>query len=118
MSNVNTWYKKELKPYAQQLRREMTPEERKLWNLFLKTLDCTVKRQKIIEWYIADFYIPKTKLVIELDGSRHYTDDGREYDEQRNELMESLGLEVIRFSNNDVNNHFDSVCEKLRQKLQ
>ena len=81
------WYKKKLKPHAQQLRREMTKEERRLWYDFLKNLPITVKRQKIIDGYIVDFYIPSAKLVIELDGSQHYSDGGVEYDQERNAYM-------------------------------
>ena len=117
MSNKNIWYKKELRPYARELRTNMTPEEKHLWYDFLKQLPVTVKRQKIIEGYIADFYIPSAKLVIELDGSQHFTEEGREYDEERNKLMESAGITVLRFPNADVNRHFREVCEEISKYL-
>lgn len=109
----NSWYSKPLKPYAQELRRNMTPEEKHLWYDFLKSLDVTVKRQKIIGPYIADFYVPKAKLVIELDGSQHFTAEGHEYDEERNRYMKSCGITVVRYSNLDVSNHFSEVCEDI-----
>ena len=111
------WYQKKLKPHAQKLRREMTKEERKLWYDFLKSLPVTVKRQKIIGGYIADFYIPSVKTVIELDGSQHYSEEGQEYDQERNTYMESLGLTVLRYSNADVNCNFSVVCEDILSKL-
>ena len=64
-------YNSENKKYAQDLRKNMTPEEKNLWYKFLKRLPITVKRQHQIENYIVDFYIPEKKIVIELDGSQH-----------------------------------------------
>ena len=112
----NSWYSKNLKPYAQELRknRTMTPQEKQLWYHFLKDLPFTVKRQKIIGGYIADFYIPFAKIVIELDGSQHYTEEGCEYDAERNGYMESLGITVLRYSNSDVDQNFSGVCEDIR----
>ena len=112
----NSWYTSKLKPYAPELRKNMTKEERKLWSGYLRSFPMQVKRQKIIGGYIADFYIPACRTVIELDGSQHYSDEGMEYDRQRNEYMQSAGITVLRYSNSDVNNHFSSVCEDIRQK--
>ena len=64
-------YNKKLVPNAQELRKNMTPEEKHLWYDFLKRLPFTVKRQHNIDNYIVDFYIPKKKIVIELDGVQH-----------------------------------------------
>ena len=115
----NSWYSKNLKPFAQKLRknRNMTPQERKLWYHFLRDLPFTVKRQKIIGGYIADFYISKAKLVIELDGSQHYEEAGLEYDKERDTYMKSLGLKVLRYSNTDLSRNFESVCEDIRTHL-
>ena len=115
----NTWYSKDLKPYAQELRRNknMTPQERKLWYHFLKDLPFPVKRQKIIGSYIADFYIPSGKLVIELDGSQHYTEEGKEYDSERDQYMHSLGITVLRYSNSDLTGNFAGVCENILAHL-
>ena len=111
------WYKKELKPHAQKLRREMTKEERRLWYDFLRDLPVPVKRQKIVGGYIADFYIPSAKLIIELDGSQHYSDEGQEYDQERNSYMESLGLTILRYPNNQINQNFSGVCEDILMRL-
>ena len=61
---------------ARALRRQMTPQERKLWYEFFRQQPFTVHRQKVIGRYIADFYIASVHLAVELDGSQHYTDAG------------------------------------------
>ena len=113
MRNDSYWYQKESKPFAQQLRRDMTPEEKHLWYDFLKDLPVPVKRQKIILGYVADFYVPSARLVIELDGSQHYSDEGKAYDSVRNDAMEQLGITVLRYSNDDIKKRFNAVCEHI-----
>ena len=110
---MNETQNEKLTPFAQRLRKEMTPEERHLWYDYLKKLPCTVNRQKVFGSYIADFYIASADLVIELDGSQHYTEEAQEYDRERTNYLNSLGLEVIRISNLDVNRKFQSVCEYI-----
>ena len=91
----------------------MTKEEKHLWYDFLKKLDVTIHRQKTIGNYIADFYLAKAKLVIEIDGSQHYESEGKEKDEIRDNYLNSLGIKVLRYSNLDINNNFDEVCENI-----
>ena len=114
---VNDMYNKNLKPYAQELRREMTREERHLWYDFLKKLPVSVNRQKVIGRYIADFYCASSKLAIELDGSQHYEDAGAEADKVRDEYFAEHGIQVLRYSNYDVNTNFEGVCEDIRKHL-
>ena len=102
-----------LTPNAQKLRKTMTKEERRLWYDFLKVLPITVHRQKVIGPYIVDFYCAAAKLVIELDGSQHYDASGREADFARDEFMHGLGLTVLRYSNLDVIQNFNGVCEDI-----
>ena len=106
-----------LKPYAQKLRREMTKEEKHLWYDFLKTLPINVNRQKVIGKYIVDFYIASVKTVIELDGSQHYEAEGINSDKKRDAFFNGLGISVLRYSNDDVNNNFDGVCEDILNRL-
>ena len=110
-------YNKKYNDRARALRKDMTPEERKLWYLFLRNHDERFLRQKIIDNYIADFYCPNKKLIIELDGSQHYTEDGMEYDRIRTEILNTYNINVIRFSNQDVNKHFKEVCEFINYNL-
>ena len=95
---------------AKELRRRMTPQERHLWYDFLKTYPVKIYRQRIINNFIADFYCHQARLVIELDGSQHYTEDGLAYDAERTAILEKYGIEVLRFSNRDVDDNFQGVC--------
>ena len=102
---------------AKVLRKNMTKEERHLWYDFLKTLPDTVKRQKIIDKYIVDFYIASSKIVIELDGTQHYEDEHMKKDVERDDFLEQLGIRVLRYSNLDINNHFEEVCQDILNNI-
>ena len=107
----------ELTKNSQNLRKNMTKEERHLWYDFLKKLSVTIHRQKVIGNYIVDFYCGKAKLVIELDGSQHYEQSGIESDSERDKYLKSLGLTVLRYSNLDINRNFDSVCADIENHI-
>ena len=100
-------------PAARMLRKSMTKEERHLWYDYLKTHSVRFNRQKVLGKYIADFYSAEARLVIELDGSGHFTEEGLAYDTARTAFLESYGLKVIRIPNNEVNRNFRGVCEYL-----
>ncbi|MBR1780152.1 MAG: endonuclease domain-containing protein [Oscillospiraceae bacterium] len=102
-----------LLPKAKALRRELTPHERKLWYCFLRTYPVKIYKQRIIGPYIADFYCASAGLVIELDGSQHYEPAGRESDQRRDQYMEQLGLQILRFSNREIDREFRAVCEMI-----
>ena len=102
---------------AKTLRKNMTKEERHLWYDFLKTLPITVNRQKVIGNYIIDFYIASAKIVVELDGSQHYEDKGIANDTKRDAFLNDLGIKVLRYSNLDVNQRFESVCEDILNNI-
>ncbi len=102
---------------AQKLRKTMTKGERHLWYDFLKLLKTTFNRQKVIGNYIADFYCAEHKLVIELDGSQHYFAEGQSADRERDAYFRSLGILVLRYSNRDINQQFDSVCNDILKHL-
>ena len=103
---------------SQQLRRNMTKEERHLWYDFLKNYPVQIKRQTPIGKYIVDFFCHRAKLVIELDGSQHCEPDGLEYDRIRTAFLENQGLRVLRVSNLDVMRSFRSVCEMIDRVIQ
>ena len=105
-------------PRAKELRREMTPQERKLWYLFLRHYPVKLYKQRIIESFIVDFYCASAKLVIELDGSQHYTDQGKNYDEERTRILNSYQLKVLRFTNHEVDADFSTVCNKIHYEIQ
>ena len=106
-------HNKQLVPFAKQLRKEMTKEERHLWYDFLRMHPARFSRQKVLGKYIADFYSAKAKLVIELDGSQHYEEKEIEKDTQRTAFLESYGLKIIRIPNNEVSSNFCGVCEYI-----
>ena len=91
----------------------MTPHERKLWYLFLRKYPVKIYKQRIIGRYIVDFYCASAKLVIEVDGSQHYEPQGMAYDEERSVFLSALGLEILRFSNRDIDRNFRTVCEQI-----
>ena len=102
---------------ARQLRREMTPHERKLWYLFLRKYPVKIYKQRIIGRFIVDFYCASAKLVIELDGSQHYEPQGMAYDEERSAFLTALGLQVLRFSNREIDRNFGGVCEQIDRTI-
>ena len=114
---MNKRYNPELKRNSQNLRKHMTKEERHLWYDFLKSLPMTINRQKVVGNYILDFYCAKARTAIELDGSQHYSDEGIRYDKKRDEYLAEQGIQVLRYSNYDVNTRFTSVCEDIREHL-
>lgn len=106
-------HNKKLTPYAKNLRKEMTREERKLWYEFLRSYPIRFLRQKVIDEYIVDFYCARAKLVIEIDGSQHYEAGHMEYDKKRTEHLKKLGLRVIRIPNNEISGNFDDICSYI-----
>ena len=98
---------------AQNLRKNQTTEEAKLWYQFLRRYPLQFRRQCPFGNYIVDFYCAKAKLVVELDGSQHTDPGNMEYDHIRTEYLRSQGVEVLRFSNLDVMRQFRSVCESI-----
>ena len=107
----------DLLEYAKKLRKEMTKEERRLWFHCLRERPEKFYRQRIIGNYIVDFYCAKLRLAIELDGSQHFEEEGLHYDAERTDYLNSLGIEVLRFANNDVLQRFDGVCEAIELKI-
>ncbi len=113
-------YNRNLKQYSRQLRENMTDAERNLWaKIRMKQLKgYQFYRQKPIGDYIVDFYCPKAKLVIEVDGSQHFSDEMTEDDKIRDEYINSLGLKVLRFTNTDILTHIDGVVESIIKNME
>ena len=114
---MNESKNKKLTPFAQRLRKEMTPEERHLWYGFLKKLPWTVNRQKVFGRYIADFYIASAQLVIEIDGGQHKDESAIRKDQERDQWFQEQGMTVLRYSNLEVRLNFDQVCIDILQHL-
>jgi very-short-patch-repair endonuclease len=114
---MNTTNNSKLTGNAKVLRKNMTKEERHLWYDFLKSLPVTVNRQKVIGNYIVDFYIATSKIVIELDGSQHFENSGIKNDSKRDAFLNNLGIKVLRYSNLDINQRFENVCEDILNEI-
>lgn len=113
----NQWieYNPRLKQIARKLRKDMTLAEILLWKEIKgkKVLGCDFHRQKPIDEYVVDFYCPRLKLVLEIDGDSH--DEKEELDKIRQEKLESKGLTVLRFWDLDVRANVDGIVEQLRE---
>lgn len=108
-------YNKSLKQFSRELRKNMTNAEKLLWSKIRgkQLKGYQFYRQKIIANYIVDFYCPKAKLIIELDGGQHFGKEGEEKDRKRDNYMANLGIKVFRFSDREVFENINGVLEKI-----
>ncbi|BAY93130.1 MULTISPECIES: endonuclease domain-containing protein [unclassified Tolypothrix] len=116
-SDFHLPYNPKLIKRAKELRKNMTIAEKKLWYEYLRNFKFRVLRQRPINNFIVDFYCPNLQIVIEIDGDSHFTDEAQDYDIERTRILESYGLKIIRFTNNQVLNQFDSVCEQIQDLI-
>ena len=112
-------YNNNLKIYNRELRNNMTDAESRLWSTIrMKQINsCQFYRQRIIGDYIVDFYCPRAKLVIEVDGGQHYSDDMAEVDRKRDDYLKNLGLKVLRFNNTEVLTNIEGVVEIILKNM-
>jgi very-short-patch-repair endonuclease len=112
-------YNKGLKEFSRDLRKNMTEAETVLWWKLRKRQinNCQFYRQRIIGNFIVDFYCPEGKLVIEVDGSQHYSEPGKEKDKLRDNHMADLGLKVLRFSAREVMENLEGVVKVVHRCL-
>ena len=94
---------------ARIMRKEPTPEENKMWHILLKKFKPRFFRQRIIGNFIVDFYCPKLKLIIEIDGVQHYLPETQNYENKRTEFLENSGYKILRFTNHDINKKIRNV---------
>ena len=112
-----TGYNQKLKDRSRELRKTMTKQEKRLWYEFLRKYHVKFYRQRSIDYFIADFYCSAARLVVEVDGNQHFTDQGLEYDRERTAVFGRYGIEVIRFSNRDVEQNFEQVCGEIERMV-
>ncbi|NOT12506.1 MAG: endonuclease domain-containing protein [Methylococcaceae bacterium] len=102
--------------HRQDLRNNATQPEQKLWTALRgKQLGVKFRRQHGIGHYIVDFYSPEAKLVIEVDGDSHYTETAQQQDTQRDAYLQSVGLRVVRFTNQDISHNMAGVFETIKR---
>jgi very-short-patch-repair endonuclease len=97
----------------------MTEAETFLWQIIRKKQlkGRQFYRQKNIGDYIVDFYCPSAKLIVELDGGQHYTEEGKRRDQVKDKYLESLGIIVLRFSDREVFKNIEGVLERIFEHL-
>ena len=112
-------YSPKLKANARQLRQNLTDSERVLWRRLRgkQLADIQFYRQKPIGNYIVDFYAPKAKLVIELDGSQHFEAHHAEKDRERDEYLSRLGLMVLRLTSRQALKETEAVVEFIYRTI-
>lgn len=103
---------------ARYLRREETKAEKILWKaLRNNNLGVKWRRQHPVDMFIIDFYAPKIKLAIELDGSTHNLKENKEYDQDRTDYLNLKYITVLRFWNNEVENNLSTVLDKIQKAI-
>ncbi len=113
-------YNKDLKLYSRELRKQMTDAERLLWRKIRKRQikDLQFYRQRPIGDHIVDFYCPKAKLIVEIDGGQHYEISNEKKDKIRDRGFKSSGLKVLRFQNIDILKNMNSVVRKIWDEVE
>ena len=102
---------------ARELRREMTPQEHKLWQRLRgkQLLGLRFRRQHPINRFILDFFCYEHKVAVEIDGDSHYQPDQQEYDQARTDWLVQHGIRVIRFTNRDLDANIEGVLGEIAQ---
>jgi len=106
---------RELYERARELRHNMTPAEKILWEKVRhnRLNGLPFRRQQVIDGYIVDFYCHAKALIVELDGDIH--DEQKDHDSERDEHLIVRGFRVLRFTNNEIKVNLETVLQKLRE---
>ena len=115
--DLYTGFNRKLTGRARELRHNMTRQEKHLWYDFLSNYPVKIYRQRSIDYFIADFYCSRAHLVIEIDSGQHYTEEELAYDKERTEAIEKHDLQVIRFTNREVDQRFEGVCRAIDRTI-
>ncbi|MFA6130648.1 MAG: endonuclease domain-containing protein [Patescibacteria group bacterium] len=117
--NYRLFNLRDQKKFRSKLRNDSTDAEQKLWSFLRHSQIDKLKfrRQQGIGPYIVDFYCPKIKLVVEIDGDSHFDDQGIAYDKQRTVFLQQFGIRVVRFTNVDIQETIEGVIEEIRKKI-
>ncbi len=117
--HLNNYYNKNLKQFARDLRNNsVSKAEKRIWKALLSKEQTGVRflRQRSIDHFIVDFFAPNLGLIIEIDGSSHYSKP--EYDFFRQEKLKELGFDILRFSEGEVLNQLDEVKLKIQYTIE
>jgi len=118
-TNMHFGATKQIFQYAEVLRKNMTKAEELIWERLCKNqLGVRIRRQHPIWKFIADFYCHELKLIIEIDGGIHLTSANKEYDITRDTTLNELGIQIIRFTNDQVLKEIDTVTKEIIQIIE
>jgi len=118
-TNMHYSASKTIFQYAEVLRKNMTEAEKIVWErLCNKQLGVGIRRQHPIYKYIADYYCHELKLVIEIDGGIHLSKENKENDIGRDIILNEFGIQIIRFTNDQVINDIDQIIEEIKKKIE
>jgi very-short-patch-repair endonuclease len=119
VKDMHVGAKPELFQYAQEMRKNPTDSEKLLWNILRKMRHkgFIFRRQHPVDIFIADFYCHKLKLIIEVDGGVHNSDQAKEYDDGRSGELEKYGLNILRFTNEQVLKETDKVTSHIQNYI-
>ena len=106
-----------LKERRQEFRNKPTEAEACLWNEMQHSMldGRKFRRQHSVGYYILDFYCPEERLAIEIDGDSHEKNETKQYDAGRTAFLESIGINVLRFKNDEVLNKLNEVIDEIRK---
>ena len=107
-----------LSQLARNLRNNATPQEKKLWFRFLRNFPIPIHRQYVIENTIVDFFCHQARLAIEIDGSQHLKPKETVLNSDRSIRLQELGIDIIRFTNTDIDFYFNSTCVMIVEKVE
>ena len=119
MADKKIFNRKRLKNFRKELRNNLTPAEALLWSA-LKNKQLSgrkFRRQHSMGKYVVDFYCPSEKLVVELDGAGHFTPEGSDHDEIRDEFIKGLGIKILRYENNEMYKNLEAVLEDIKSNF-
>ncbi|MDQ3683917.1 MAG: endonuclease domain-containing protein [Bacteroidota bacterium] len=117
-TNMHFSASKTIFQYAEALRKNMTEAEKIVWERFCKNqLGVRIRRQHPIYKYIADYYCHELKLVIEIDGGIHMIKENKKYDISRDITLSEFGIQIVRFTNDQVINQIDQIIEEIKNKI-
>jgi very-short-patch-repair endonuclease len=119
-SMAEHYNKSSMKQRRKMLRNNLSKAEAIMWNYLSrrKMHGYKFRRQHSIDQYVLDFYCPELKLAIEIDGDSHFISGAEEYDKVRQEHIESFGVHFLRFTNMDVCENIDGVCQTIWEEIE
>ena len=116
LPNMKT-YNPVLVDRARRMRHAMTEAECRIWFEVLQKMQPRIRRQRPIGRFIVDFYCAARKLVIEIDGESHNSEEALAYDQERTAFLQAQGLTVLRFTNSEVMSHLEGVHEMVTDAM-